>query len=145
MGGGYTTLRALTASTAFAAGASYFGISDLALLVADDHKFESRYTTTLVGPWPQDEAVYRERSPIHHLADLHGELLLLQGADDMVVKENQATRMAEALSALGKAVELVVYPGEGHGFRQAQTIVDSLNRELALYQRCIDAAAAGQA
>ena len=143
--GGYTTLRALTASTAFAAGASYFGISDLALLVADDHKFESRYTTTLVGPWPQDEAVYRERSPIHHLADLHGELLLLQGADDMVVKENQATRMAEALSALGKAVELVVYPGEGHGFRQAQTIVDSLNRELALYQRCIDAAAAGQA
>lgn len=143
--GGYTTLRALTASTAFAAGASYFGISDLSLLISDDHKFESRYTTTLVGRWPQDEAVYVERSPINHLADLHGQLLLLQGADDMVVKANQATGMAEALRSLGKEVELVIYPGEGHGFRQAQTIVDSLNRELALYQRCIDAATSGQA
>ena len=60
--GGYTVLRALTTSTVFAAGTSYFGISDLAVLLVDDHKFESRYTTTLVGPWPEAESVYRERS-----------------------------------------------------------------------------------
>lgn len=136
--GGYTVLRALTSSTVFAAGASYFGISDLAALLVDDHKFESRYTTTLVGPWPEAEAVYRERSPVHHVADLHGELLLLQGADDLVVPVAQAQLMADAMRAAGKDVELVVYEGEGHGFRQASTIIDSLERELAFYLRVFE-------
>ena len=131
--GGYTVLRALTTSTVFAAGTSYFGISDLAVLLVDDHKFESRYTTTLVGPWPEAESVYRERSPVHHIADLHGEVLLLQGADDLVVPVAQAQLMADAMRAAGKQVDLVVYEGEGHGFRQASTIIDSLERELAFY------------
>lgn len=137
--GGYTTLRALTATTAFAAGTSYFGISDLVAMVEDDHKFESRYIFSMIGPWPEAETLYRDRSPINHLDTLHGELLLLQGADDLVVKEDQATLMADALRALGKEVELVVYPGEGHGFRRADTIIDSLSRELAFYQRVFDA------
>ena len=136
--GGYTVLRALTSSPVFAAGASYFGISDLAALLVDDHKFESRYTTTLVGPWPEAEAVYRERSPVHHVGDLHGELLLLQGADDLVVPVAQAQLMADAMRAAGKDVELVVYEGEGHGFRQASTIIDSLERELAFFLRVFE-------
>jgi dipeptidyl aminopeptidase/acylaminoacyl peptidase len=133
--GGYTTLRALTSSTAFTAGTSYFGISDLRGLLADDHKFESRYTITLVAPWPEGEAVYLERSPLSHIDALHGELLLLQGSDDLVVPVAQAQLMADAMTAAGKDVELVVYDGEGHGFRRAETIVDSLERELAHYQR----------
>ena len=133
--GGYTVLRALTTSEVFTAGTSYFGISDLRGLLVDDHKFESRYTIGLVAPWPQDEAVYLERSPFTHIDSLHGELLLLQGADDLVVPVSQAQQMADAMRAAGKDVELVVYEGEGHGFRRAETIVDSLERELAHYQR----------
>ncbi|HHU11445.1 MAG TPA: S9 family peptidase [Intrasporangiaceae bacterium] len=133
--GGYTTLRALTTSTVFAAGTSYFGISDLRGLLSDDHKFESRYTIGLVAPWPEGEAVYLERSPLNHIEALHGELLLLQGADDLVVPVPQSQQMADAMRAAGKDVELVIYDGEGHGFRRASTIIDSLERELAHYQR----------
>ena len=39
--GGYTTLCALTFRDVFAAGASYFGVSDLEALLNDTHKFES--------------------------------------------------------------------------------------------------------
>ena len=39
---------------------------------------------------------------------------------------------------LGRKVELVVYEGEGHGFRMASTIIDSLERELAHYRRALD-------
>ena len=131
--GGYTVLRALTTSTLFAAGTSYFGISDLTGLLSDDHKFESRYTLGLVAPWPDGEAVYAERSPVNHIESLHGELLLLQGAEDMVVPLAQAQRMADAMAAAGKSVELVVYPGEGHGFRSAEAIIDCLERELTHY------------
>ncbi|NLJ54583.1 MAG: prolyl oligopeptidase family serine peptidase, partial [Intrasporangiaceae bacterium] len=133
--GGYTVLRALTVGDEFAAGTSYFGISDLTGLLTEDHKFESRYTIGLIAPWPEGRAVYDERSPINHVGALSGELLLLQGADDLVVPVAQARQMADAMEAAGKDVELVIYEGEGHGFRKAETIVDSLERELAHYQR----------
>ncbi|MCA1781056.1 MAG: LpqB family beta-propeller domain-containing protein [Intrasporangiaceae bacterium] len=133
--GGYTVLRALTTSDVFTAGTSSYGISDLRGLLSDDHKFESQYTIGLVASWPEGEDVYLERSPISHIDSLHGELLLLQGADDLVVPVSQAQQMADGMRAAGKEVELVVYEGEGHGFRMASTIIDSLERELAHYQR----------
>jgi dipeptidyl aminopeptidase/acylaminoacyl peptidase len=122
---------------AFAAGTSLFGVTDLAGLATDTHKFESRYCDRLVAPWPEGAAVYRDRSPVHHADRLHGELLLLQGEDDRVVPLSQAETMAAAMRAAGREVELVVYPGEGHGFRQAASIVDALTRELAFYQRVL--------
>ena len=47
----------------FAAGASHYGVADLGALAQDTHKFESRYLDGLVGPWPEAEALYGERSP----------------------------------------------------------------------------------
>jgi len=135
--GGYAVLRAMTTSDAFAAGTSLFGVADLAALAAHTHKFESRYCDRLVAPWPEGEAVYRDRSPVHHADRLHGELLLLQGEEDRVVPLAQAEAMAAAMRAAGRDVELVVYPGEGHGFRRATSIVDALTRELAFYQRVL--------
>jgi dipeptidyl aminopeptidase/acylaminoacyl peptidase len=135
--GGYSVLRAMTTSDAFAAGTSLFGVADLAALVAETHKFESRYCDQLIAVWPEAEDVYRDRSPIHVADRLHGELLLLQGADDRVVPVAQAEGMARAMRAAGRDVDLVVYPGEGHGFRRADSIVDALSRELAFYQRAL--------
>jgi len=62
-------------------------------------------------------------------------VLLLQGEDDAVVPPNQAHQMAEAIRQAGGEVELVLYPGEGHGFRRAETTRDALARELAFYGR----------
>ncbi len=135
--GGYVVLRAMTTSDVFAAGTSLFGVGDLAALAQHTHKFESRYCDRLVAPWPAGEAVYRDRSPVHHVDRLHGELLLLQGTDDKVVPLAQAEDMAAAMRAAGRDVELAVYDGEGHGFRRRETIVDALDRELAFYTRVL--------
>lgn len=135
--GGYCVLRALTTSDVFAAGVSFFGVSDLAALAHDTHKFESRYTFGLVAPLPGAEEVYAARSPLTDIARLHGELLLLHGSEDLVVPLAQASELADGLRALGKPVDLVVYAGEGHGFRRAETVVDATERELAFYQRVL--------
>lgn len=131
--GGYTTLAAATFTSVFAAGASHFGVSDLATLAADTHKLESRYCGGLVGPWPSAEAVYRERSPIHHLDRLGTPLILLQGTEDLVVPPNQAESMAEALRAKGLPVALVLFEGEGHGFRALENQVRALQAEHSFY------------
>ncbi|PIE28134.1 MAG: peptidase, partial [Micrococcales bacterium] len=54
--GGYVVMRAMTTTTVFAAGTSYFGVTDLKLLAAETHRFESRYLDSLVGPLPEYEA-----------------------------------------------------------------------------------------
>src|SRR6185436_11816832 len=51
--GRYTTLCALTFRDYFKAGASHYGVSDLEALEVDTHKFESRYSDGLIGPYPE--------------------------------------------------------------------------------------------
>lgn len=133
--GGYTTLRALTATDVFAAGASYFGIGDLEPFIADTHKFESRYVDSLVGPYPAMRDVYRERSPINHTDELSCPVILFQGLDDKVVPPNQAELMVEAMRQKGLPYAYVAYKGEGHGFRRAENIKRTLDGELYFYSR----------
>jgi dipeptidyl aminopeptidase/acylaminoacyl peptidase len=133
--GGYTTLRALTVSEVFKAGASYFGIADLASFAAETHKFESRYLDRLVGPLPEQVARYRERSPIHALDRFNAPVLLLQGLDDRIVPPNQSEMMFTALRARGIPVAYLPFPGEGHGFRREDTLVRALEAELYFYSR----------
>jgi dipeptidyl aminopeptidase/acylaminoacyl peptidase len=132
--GGYTTLAALTfRPEVFKAGASYFGISDLEALELDTHKFESRYSHSLIGPYPEARATYRERSPINALERLACPLILFQGLEDKVVPPNQSERMADAVRAKGLAVAYLAFEGEQHGFRKAETIIRCLEAELYFY------------
>ena len=132
--GGYTTLCALTFHDDFAAGASYYGISDLEpFATGDTHKFESRYEHTLVGPWPEAADDYRARSPIHFVDMISTPMLLLQGAEDEVVPPSQAEIMVDALQAKGLPYAYLLFEGEQHGFRMAETIRAAAEAELSFY------------
>jgi hypothetical protein len=72
--GGYTALAALVFHDAFCGGASYYGVSDIATLARDTHKFESHYLDWLIGPYPQEEGLYRERSPLFRSSVMGGSL-----------------------------------------------------------------------
>ena len=130
---GFTTLCALAFHDVFAAGASHYGVSDLAALDADTHKFESRYTASLVAPPATREAIYAMRSPLRHAARIRAPMVFFQGLDDHVVPPSQSLVMVEALRAQGVPVQYHAYPGEGHGFRQQATIAACLQAELAFY------------
>ena len=131
--GGYTTLAALAFRDFFQGGASYYGVSDASALARDTHKFESRYLDWLIGPYPQEEARYRERSPLYHADRLSKPVIFFQGAEDAVVPPNQTEAMVEALRRKGNAVGYFLFSGEQHGFRQAGNIQRCLDAELAFY------------
>ena len=136
--GGYTTLAALAFRDLFCAGASYYGISDLEVLARDTHKFESRYLDRLIGPYPEQQAIYRERSPIHYVAQLTAPMIVFQGLEDKVVPPNQAELIVNALRDKGIAVAYVPFEGERHGFRLAANIKRALEAELYFYSRIFD-------
>jgi dipeptidyl aminopeptidase/acylaminoacyl peptidase len=133
--GGYTTLCALTFRNFFKAGASHYGISDLEALARDTHKFESRYLDSLIGPYPERQDLYVERSPIHFTDRLACPMILFQGLEDKVVPPNQAEKMVEAMRAKNLPVAYLTFEGEQHGFRKAENIKRVLEAELYFYSK----------
>ena len=130
--GGWTTLCAVTGTDVFAAGTSLYGVADVRRLAATTHDFESRYVEKLVGPAATGEQP-DDRSPLHRADSTRCPVLLLQGAADPIVPVEQAEAFRDALIAAGIPYALLVFPGEHHGFRGAETIVTATEAELSFY------------
>ena len=135
--GGYIVLCAMTFHDVFAAGSSLYGISDMEALVDDTHKFEARYADSMIGPYPETRDLYYNRSPIHFIGRVRRPLLLFQGLDDPVVPASQSETMFAALRDAGVACAYVAFPGEQHGFRQASSIIRTLEGELYFFGRVL--------
>jgi len=142
--GGYTVLAALTFRDTFKAGTSLYGIGDLETLARDTHKFEARYLDSLVGAYPEQQALYQARSPIHHAQQLNCPVIFFQGLEDKVVPPAQAESMVAILDAKKVPVAYVPFEGEGHGFRQAFAIARAIDAELSFYAQVFSFALSAQ-
>ncbi|QCB49973.1 S9 family peptidase [Rhodococcus sp. PAMC28707] len=131
--GGWTVLAALTSSDVFACGASYYGVAELEMFVAETHDFESRYIDSLIGPLPDTIDLYRSRAPINNVDGLSCPVLLLQGLSDPIVPPSQAERFRDALVRKGIRHAYLAYEGESHGFRKLETQVHARESELSFY------------
>jgi dipeptidyl aminopeptidase/acylaminoacyl peptidase len=131
--GGWTTLACLTRTDAFAAGVSSFGVAELEQFRLDTHDFESRYIDGLVGPYPERRDLYVERAPLSHVDELEVPVLLLQGDEDRIVPPSQSEAFRDALAAKGIPHAYLLFEGEQHGFRKAETIVRALESSLSFY------------
>jgi dipeptidyl aminopeptidase/acylaminoacyl peptidase len=137
--GGYTVQRLLTFyPELFAAGASYYGIGNLLTLQELTHKYESHYLERIIGGKLETHLEeYKDRSPINHLVDLKSPMIIFQGADDKVVPPETSMEMARILKEKGISYEYQEYPGEGHGFRKKENLVDSLKKEAKFFGRVL--------
>ncbi len=131
--GGWTVLAALTRTQAFAAGASYYGVAELLRFAEDTHDFESRYLDGLIGPLPKQRDRYIERAPLSHVDGLSCPVLLLQGDEDKVVPPSQSELFRDAMVRKQIPHAYLLFAGEQHGFRKAETIVAALSAELSFY------------
>ena len=128
--GGYTTLRALTTSSMFRAGASLYGVADVRALARDTHKFESQYLNALIPESEMDD-----RSPINHIEEFSVPVIFYQGTEDRVVPPNQSVSMYQALAKKGITTAIFLFEGEGHGFRSAEHVRTVLETEFTFYSK----------
>ena len=133
--GGFTTLACLCFTDVFRAGACRYAVSDLTAMASDTHRFEARYLDGLVGAWPQERAVYEQRSPLHHAGRIRCPVIFFQGLKDKVVPPEQTERMAEALRTNGIPVEVMTFAEEGHGFRDSAVQIAVLEATEAFFRR----------
>lgn len=133
--GGYTALAGLAFTNTFSVAASYFGVADPALLTQTTHKFEAHYFDLIVAPYPARKDIYDERSPLKHVNNIKNPVVFFQGLEDKIVTPDQSELMYEALKKRNITTSIFNYAGEGHGFRRAENLIDSLRQEHTFYQQ----------
>jgi dipeptidyl aminopeptidase/acylaminoacyl peptidase len=133
--GGYLTGWAVCASDRFAAGVMVSGIVDmLSCHLTCNHAFSE----FIFGGDHRDPAsleLFLERSPITHAGKATTPTLVLHGPEDECTPLGQAEELYQALVLNGVPTELVVYPREGHGFREREHAADAERRTVEWFAR----------
>lgn len=142
--GGYTAAWAATAHPEqFAAAVDFCGITNWLSMQGTSDIPEENALVHWNRPFYENTDLYWERSPLAHVRDCRTPLLLLHGEEDARVPIGQSVELYTALRLLGREVEFVRYPREGHGLREAAHQLDFLQRSLAWFDRHLRPAGTG--
>jgi dipeptidyl aminopeptidase/acylaminoacyl peptidase len=136
--GGWTSAASLAApeltGDRYACGTVSYPVLDLTgWATGETHDFESQYLDSLVGPLAEVPGRYRDRSPLHRADRIGRPFVLLQGLEDVICPPAQSGRFLRALAGRGVPHAYLAFPGEGHGFRRAETLRRAVEAELSLY------------
>jgi dipeptidyl aminopeptidase/acylaminoacyl peptidase len=120
--GGYATLAGLAFTPdLYAAGVSFVGPSNIITLI---NSFPA-YWAPLIKIWtlrvgdpddPEDRQRLIEQSPLFFAHEIKAPLLVVQGANDPRVTQHESDQIVVAMRDLGRPVEYIIAPDEGHGF-----------------------------
>jgi dipeptidyl aminopeptidase/acylaminoacyl peptidase len=120
--GGYATLAGLTFTPdVYAAGFDIVGPSNIITLLNSIPPYWAPMKKTFairVGDKdnPKDKEMLEKQSPFNSAKNIKAPLFVVQGANDPRVKKAEADQIVVALRDLGRQVEYIVAPDEGHGF-----------------------------
>ena len=137
--GGFATLLCVTQLPDVWRGAvDVFGVANLVTMLENAQPNWRRFLARWIGELPKDRAKLVERSPITHIESVRCPMLILQGSNDPRVPQEESDQVVERLRSLGRRVEYVIYPDEGHGFTKKKNaedayrrVVEFLTKELA--------------
>lgn len=121
--GGFTVLKALQDYPGFfKAGVCMYPVTNHVSQAKETHKFEAYYSQSLLGALPYAQEKYYKRSPLFHADAINDPVAIFQGGQDVVVSPKSSKEIADTLKRRGIPHLYHLYPEEGHGFRQPQTI-----------------------
>ena len=127
--GGFITLMALlTEPGKFKCGAALRSVTDWA-------HYNHQYTSNILNTPNEDPEAFRQSSPIYYAENLEDHLLMLHGIEDDNVQYQDVVRLSQRFIELGKTNwELMGYPIEKHGFKEASSWTDEYRRILELFE-----------
>jgi dipeptidyl aminopeptidase/acylaminoacyl peptidase len=136
--GGYLTGWAVCTTDRFAAGVMVSGIVDnLSCHLTCNHAF-AEFICGGDHRDPRTLELFVDRSPITHVAGAKTPTLILHGSEDRCTPLGQAEELYQGLVLNGVPTELVVYPREGHGFREREHAADAERRTVAWFERYLE-------
>lgn len=130
--GGFGALSCLTRlPDLWSAGVSLYGPSNLVTLAAACPPTWRAFVNIILGDPVADAQFLTERSPITYVDQLTAPLLVIQGARDPRVPQDEADQLVDKLRGRDVDVRYIVYEDEGHGFTNR-------DNEIAAYKQVGD-------
>src|SRR5580658_7337701 len=133
--GGILTDYTVASTDRFKAAISGAGVASPMSFYGVD-QYILQYDNELGPPWKNTQLYLKLSYPLLE-ADkrIHTPMLFMGGTSDMNVPLLGGEQMYEALRSLGRPTELVVYPGQFHGFTRPSYIRDRYERWLAWWDK----------
>jgi dipeptidyl aminopeptidase/acylaminoacyl peptidase len=94
-----------------------------------------QYDNELGPPWKNPETYLKLAYPLLHADRIRTPTLFMGGDQDFNVPLVGGEQMYQALRSLNVPTELIVYPGQFHGFTRPSFIRDRYQRDLAWYDK----------
>ncbi|HEY6925806.1 MAG TPA: DUF885 family protein, partial [Steroidobacteraceae bacterium] len=142
--GGYMTLAGLAfRPNAFAAGVDMYGVANWPRLLRNTPPWWEdlrRLLATEMGDVQKDAAYLSDISPVNHADTIVKPLLVLQGANDPRVLQQESDDIVAKVRARAVPVEYVVFPDEGHGFRRKANEVRAYQTMVSFLDKYVKAA-----
>lgn len=136
--GGYMVCAALAfAPEAFDVGIDIFGVTNWIRTLESIPPWWAEFRDSLyaeLGDPAVDRASLEARSPLLHASNIRRPLLVVQGKNDPRVSEAESEEIAAAVRRNGVPVEYVLFPDEGHGFRNKENRIRASEAYLAFLE-----------
>jgi len=132
--GGYATLAGLTFTPdVYAVGVDIVGPSNLITLLNSIPPYwesiRKIFSIRMGDPsTPEGKALLEKQSPLFSASNIKAPLLIIQGMNDPRVKKAESDQIVVALRDLGRDVEYICAPDEGHGFAKPVNNLAALGR-----------------
>ncbi|HKD99597.1 MAG TPA: S9 family peptidase [Planctomycetota bacterium] len=142
--GGYMVLASLTLfPDLWAAGVDVVGVANFVSFLENTSGYrrklrESEYGAAGTKSAPgADRDFLAEISPLNRVAKIRAPLLVIHGEQDPRVPVGEARQIEEALKKLGRPVEALYYPDEGHGIAKLKNRLDCYPKVVEFLDRAL--------
>jgi dipeptidyl aminopeptidase/acylaminoacyl peptidase len=132
--GGILTDYTIATDTRFKAAISGAGSANQVAMYGVD-QYTSQYDNEIGPPWKNPEAWIKISYPFYKADRIKTPTLFMGGDRDFNVPIIGGEQMYQALRSIGIPTELVIYPGQFHGFTRPSFIRDRYERYLAWYDK----------
>ena len=137
--GGFMVLSVITeAPELWSAAVDRVGIANLETFLENTGSCRRAIREAEYGPL-SDREFLRSISPIHKIDRIACPLLVVHGENDPRVPVSEARQVVGALRSLGRPVDSLFFPDEGHGIRKAANQARFHRAMIAFFERHLTA------
>ncbi len=133
--GGFMVMACITeAPDAFGAACNIVGICNMQTFLERTKDYRRKLREAEYGPL-EDTEFLRSVSPIYKVDRIKCPLLIAHGANDPRVPLYEAEQLHNKMKKLGKPVEMLVFPDEGHGFAKEPNRITFAERVVEFFTK----------
>ncbi|HUY05124.1 MAG TPA: S9 family peptidase [Candidatus Paceibacterota bacterium] len=121
----------------WAAGVDIVGIVNFVTFLENTAPYRRALREAEYGSLENDRELLEKISPIHSIEKIEAPLLLIHGANDPRVPLSEAEQVVARLKEVGRHVELLVYPDEGHGIAKLRNKLDAFPKAVEFLDKAL--------